>query len=230
MSKLLAIDTSTDACSAAMMIGDDIKELFQLTQRQHGQYILPMIDQLLAEAGILVTQLDAIAFGCGPGSFTGIRIASSVVQGIAFGANLPVIPISTLQAMAQGAYEDLDASHVLVALDARMQDVYWAGYTLGENDLMKPVIAEQLCKPADVTLPHQYSWLGVGDGWDVYRKELSDRCNHWIKEIKAEFFPHAKWVAKLAKADFIQKKYVIPEQASPVYLRGAGVWKKLSEQ
>src|SRR5687767_3987718 len=120
---LLAIDTSTEACSAALSSNGAIIERYEIAPQQHGQLILSMIESLLSEASLQITQLNALAFGRGPGSFTGIRIAAGVIQALAFAQDLPVVPISTLQALAQNAYNTVQATHVLSAIDARMGEI-----------------------------------------------------------------------------------------------------------
>src|SRR4051812_31549034 len=124
LATILAIDTSTDACSAALLINGIVREKFRLAQRQHVQLILPLIHELLLEANLTLKQLDAIAFGCGPGSFTGLRIAASVMQGLAYAIDLPVIAVSSLQALAQGVYREFSANNVIVTMDAHMQSCY----------------------------------------------------------------------------------------------------------
>ena len=128
--KILALDTSTEACSAALLIDGEITSQYQLAPREHSRLILKIIDKLLSDAKVSVSSLDAIAFGRGPGSFMGLRIAAGVVQGIAFAHDIPVIPISTLKAIAQRAYEQTNIENVLVAIDARMDEVYWGAYSL----------------------------------------------------------------------------------------------------
>ena len=124
--KLLALDTATEACSAALYIDGEIKQEYQLAPREHTRLILAMVESLLVEAGITIKQLDALAFGRGPGSFTGVRIATGAVQGMAYGADLPVVPVSTLASIAQSVHDEHQAESVLTAIDARMQAVYWA--------------------------------------------------------------------------------------------------------
>ena len=143
--KILAIDTSTEACSAALLIDGDLQGVYKLAPREHSLLILKMIDGLLSDAGITVSELDAIAFGRGPGSFMGLRIAAGVVQGIAYAHELPVIPVSTLKAIAQRASEETRHQHVLAAIDARMDEVYWAAYSLqGQTWQLADEVMEQL--------------------------------------------------------------------------------------
>lgn len=215
--KILALDTATEACSAALIHNDEIIYRYQLVPRQHTHLILPMLQSLLDEAGLSLAQLDAIAFGRGPGSFTGVRIATSVVQGIAFATDLPVVPISTLQALAQGAWRELQIKQVLVAIDARMDEIYWGAYQLGADNIMLPACSEIVCAPADIKIPNDLSFIGVGSGWDSYHEimQYKIKLEKWLPER----CPHARDIAALAAIDFKNGKAVNAEQALPVYLR-----------
>ena len=131
--KILAVETATEACSAALSVEGEIIERYTVSPREHSLLILPMLESLLAEAGLVLNQLDALAFGRGPGSFTGVRIAAGVIQGVAFGADLPVAPVSTLAAMAQDIFAKSRETAVFTALDARMGEVYWGVYQKSED-------------------------------------------------------------------------------------------------
>ena len=220
MTKILALDLSTAACSVAIAVNDEIYEQHQIVAQQHAQLILPIIQSLLAEADLALAQLDAIAFGCGPGSFTGLRLAAGVTQGLAFGADLPVIPISSLQVLAQTAYRELHVTQVISALDARMQEVYWGAYQFDDN-LMIAVIPDSLCQPANVSMPEIGNWVGVGDAWLTYEL-LGSKSNN----IGPEVYPHARDLLTLATAAWAANKVVAPEQALPVYLRAKTTWSK----
>ncbi len=126
--KLLAIDTAGEACSAALYIEGAVQERFELASRRQSELILPMMEELLAEAELGLTQLDCLAFGCGPGAFTGLRIATGVIQAAAFASDLPVAPVSTLAGLAQGQFRQKGHRHLLPCFDARMQEVYWGAY------------------------------------------------------------------------------------------------------
>lgn len=135
--KILAVDTATEACSAALYINGELFECYQLAPREHTQLILQMVEQLLEQQQLTLKQLDALAFGRGPGSFTGVRIATGVVHGLAFASDLPVVPVSTLAAIAQYAYQQSGQAQVLAGIDARMGGIYWGAYALGDDGLMQ---------------------------------------------------------------------------------------------
>ncbi|MDH5191860.1 MAG: tRNA (adenosine(37)-N6)-threonylcarbamoyltransferase complex dimerization subunit type 1 TsaB, partial [Gammaproteobacteria bacterium] len=178
--KLLAIDTATEACSAALLIEGNVQSEYQIAPQQHADLILPMVEKLLAEAAIKLNQLDAIAFGRGPGSFTGVRIATSVTQGLAYGADIPVVPVSTLATMAQRIYREQQKSKVLAVIDARISEVYWAVYQLDKNNLMQLQGEESVIAPENVPLPEGDDWYGVGTGWGSYRAQLENRLGNRI--------------------------------------------------
>jgi tRNA threonylcarbamoyladenosine biosynthesis protein TsaB len=212
--KLLALDTSTDICSVALMIGSNMRER-DISGMRHAESILPSIQALLAEGGITLGKLDAIAFGRGPGSFTSLRIGAAVVQGLAFGADIPVLPVSSLAALAQST----DAERVLTALDARMGQVYTAPFLRGEDGLMRSIGAETVCAPDDVPLPDGTDWTGAGSGWDKYSDLLCQRIGARLKEWLPALFPRARGVAALAMPGLAAGEALAPEQALPVYLR-----------
>jgi tRNA threonylcarbamoyladenosine biosynthesis protein TsaB len=220
---LLAIETATDACSAALTIGDEVLERFELAPRAHTELILPMIDELMAEAGITISQVDAMAFGRGPGAFTGVRIAVGVTQGIAFGADLPVVPVSTLAALAQG----MSADKVLAALDARMDEVYWGAYRRNAAGVMELDGEECVSAPGEVPLPSGEDWQGVGAGWIAYEAILAERCAGQVEAWDGAVFPRARDVAVLGLAGYQAGQAVSAEQALPVYLRDKVTWKKI---
>ncbi|VAW76441.1 tRNA threonylcarbamoyladenosine biosynthesis protein TsaB [hydrothermal vent metagenome] len=219
MSIILAIETATEACSAALFIDGDVRQRYQRAPRQHVALILPFIDELIAEAGVTVKQLDAVAFGRGPGSFTGLRIAAGITQGIAFGADLPVIPVSTLAALAQGAARQEGTDQVLTALDARMQEVYWGVYQLDTTGLMRLTGEEAVCAPSAVVCPEGSDWQAAGDGWSSYAEALSERLGFQPVQCFGALRPQAIDVALLAVDLLAAGKTVAPELASPIYLR-----------
>ena len=217
--KLLAIDTSTEACSAALLVSDEIIERYEVAPRMHAELILPMVDSLMSEAGLAFSQLDALAFGRGPGSFTGLRIAAGVTQGIAFGADLPVVPVSSLAALAQRAYAELGIDKVMSGFDARMQEVYWSMYRPDADGLVRIVGEEVVCKPDQVPLPDDSGWSGIGSAWRVYGDELQQRLQYRVDNWYGDHYPHAQDIAALGKDLYRQDKAVSAEHAVPVYLR-----------
>ncbi|MEY3220436.1 MAG: hypothetical protein RIT27_1793 [Pseudomonadota bacterium] len=217
--KLLALDTSTDACSCALQIHQEIIFVEEIAPRRHAELILEMVDHLFVESGLSPTELDAVAFGCGPGSFTGIRIATGVTQGIAFGLEIPVIPISTLAILAQGAYHvHNDCKNVLVAIDARMNEVYWGEYQLYEN-IMRLQGEEIVSKPEHLPTIKTTSYYGVGNGWKSYQPLLMPQFEPNLINVIDEPYPFAKNMLPLAIRAFEENNVVSVEQALPIYLR-----------
>ncbi|MCG7981750.1 MAG: tRNA (adenosine(37)-N6)-threonylcarbamoyltransferase complex dimerization subunit type 1 TsaB [Candidatus Thiodiazotropha lotti] len=224
--KLLAIETATEACSAALLIDDQIELRYEIKPRGHSELILGMMDGLLADAGLSANQLDAMAFGRGPGSFTGVRIATGVIQGAAFAADLPVVPVSTLAALAQRAYREKGEPNLLTAFDARMGELYWAGYRVDSNEIVRLVMDEQVSNAQQVRLPLDEEWYGVGSGWGVYGPQLGERLGESLLGYKADLYCSARDVATLAGVDFEAGLAVSAERALPVYLRNDVAHKK----
>ena len=223
--KLLAIDTTEEACSAALSIDGATVERFELAPRRHSELVLPMMDGLLADAGLALGALDALAYARGPGSFTGLRIATSIVQGAAFGAGLPVVPVSSLQALAQGCAAPHGAAAVLAALDARMGEVYWGAFRRDAGGIMRPVGEEAVCAPTDVPVPEGDGWYAAGSGWQTYTDVLAERCAlRADPDVDAQV--HAAAVAQLAVVLYGEGRAVDAEQALPVYLRDRVAWAK----
>ncbi|MEK6731684.1 MAG: tRNA (adenosine(37)-N6)-threonylcarbamoyltransferase complex dimerization subunit type 1 TsaB [Pseudomonadota bacterium] len=215
--KILSLDTSTSACSVALMIDDQISAHCSIAPRQHAKLILPAVDKLLHDAELFLSDLDAIAFCQGPGSFTGIRLAASLVQGLAYGADLPVIPVSTLAAMALGAYRKFGVSRVLPALDAKMGQIYWAAYHLVDEKTVEAIRVDSLADPEQMVMPSTGEWIGVGDGWQSYG--LKAACNHRLIAVHQEFYPQARSILAFA-ADQLQKgKGISACHVLPIYLR-----------
>ncbi|WP_295383985.1 tRNA (adenosine(37)-N6)-threonylcarbamoyltransferase complex dimerization subunit type 1 TsaB [uncultured Thiodictyon sp.] len=217
--KLLALDTSGDACSAALYLDGAIEQRLELAPRGHAQLILPMMQSLLASAGIALGALDAIAFGRGPGSFTGVRIAVAVAQGVAFGAGRPTVPVSTLAALAQGALRRSGRRRVLAALDARMGEVYWGAYEVDADAVMRCVGAESVAPPGAVQIPPGDGWYGVGPGWAAHRETLAQRIGSRLQGVCAPALCEARDLAPIAAAELAAGRAVAAELARPVYLR-----------
>lgn len=217
--KLLAVDASGEACSAALLLGTQLEQRLSREPRRHGELILAMMDDLLKQAGVRLAELDGLAFGRGPGSFTGVRIATSVVQGAAFGADLPVVPVSTLAALAQGHFRTQGCARSLPAFDARMGEVYWGCYLLGDAGLMRPVCAEQVAEPERVSVPAGGSWHGIGRGWGTHGEALGRRMGAHLAGASADGICESRDIAVLAAAEVRAGHLVAPERALPVYLR-----------
>jgi len=215
--KLLAIETATEACSAALYLDGEVTEQYRLAPRQHAQLLLGMTDALLTEAGLVPTQLDALAFGRGPGAFTGVRIATGVAQGIAYAADLPVVPVSTLATLAQGGYREFGWKQVAAAIDARMNEVYWGVYRADENGIMQPCADERVCPASTVSALEGKGWHGIGSGWAVFADEL--RHAGELIDWQGDAYPHAQDVAVLAVDALSRGLSVSAAQALPVYLR-----------
>lgn len=214
---ILALDTSAEGCSVALSCNGAVLERFEVLPRGHAQHILPMIEAVLAEAGLAVSQLDAIAFCRGPGSFTGVRIAVGVVQGLAFGADLGVAPVSSLAALAQGALREHGAERVLAAIDARMGEVYWGVYQT-ERGCMLLRGEEAVLAPERVPAPQESGWTGAGTGWAAYGGPLRSRCGE-LAAVWPEALPRARDALPLAMRQWQAGELVAAEQALPVYLR-----------
>ena len=216
--KILAIETATDACSAALLVDDQISVSFQLAPRKHTQLILTQIEQVLAEGETTTQQLDAVAFGCGPGAFTGLRIAAGVTQGIALAADIPAIAVSSLAAMAQQAYQKYQAEKMYVALDARMDQVYWGEYQI-QSGLAVLQGNEVVITPDD--LPHLQvkEFVGIGSGWQAYQQALELQVLAETNPELQNIHPSAEHIALLAAQKYQLGERLQPEEVQPVYLR-----------
>lgn len=226
--KILALETSSQACSAALSIDGETRERFQIAPRGHGDLILAQVDELMAQAGIRPAELDGLAFGRGPGAFTGVRIATSVAQGIAFAAELPVLPISSLEALAAASRRQWGDEAVACAIDARMGEVYWAAYRF-ESGQWRQAIGECVVAPGRVDTPDGDDWVGVGTGWQEFPDVLATSTGGRISVRDAAMLPQAQDIASLGERDFSLGKGLPAEQALPVYLRD-DVAKKKNQQ
>ena len=208
--KLLALDTSTEYCSAALWLQGEVRAERVHAGQLHSGLLLPMVDTLLRQSGMALRDLDGIAFGAGPGSFTGLRIACAVTQGLALGADLPVLGISTLASMAH----QTQSPRVLTVLDARMNEVYWAAYERVAED-WRCLSAPALGKPETVTLPDDSSWAGAGNGLRLLPLGLSAN----LDDQYADIMPDAAAIAALAAPAFARGEGIDAALAAPVYLR-----------
>ncbi|MCM2679428.1 tRNA (adenosine(37)-N6)-threonylcarbamoyltransferase complex dimerization subunit type 1 TsaB [Echinimonas agarilytica] len=225
--RILALDTCTETCSAAILVGDEIIEQHQFAPREHAKLLLPMAQQLLAQAALSLSQLDAIAFGRGPGSFTGVRICTSTAQGLAFGADLPLLPMSTLQALAQQGYRLSQVPHQIAAIDARMNEVYCGAFELSSKGMVKSC-DERIVAPEkwiELLGSNNDAYYGVGSGWAAYptMQPLSERIQCHVEAL----FPLAQDMAYLAQFAWQNGEAVDAAKAQPVYLRDTVTWKKL---
>jgi tRNA threonylcarbamoyladenosine biosynthesis protein TsaB len=212
--RILALDTSTEYCSVALWHDGEIDAREALAGQRHSELLLGMVDELLRRHNLRVRELDGIAFGAGPGSFTGLRIACGVTQGIAFAVGLPVVGVSTLLAMAQAA----GADRAICCLDARMEQVYHAAYARNANR-WSTVHGPGLYAPADAPLLQDGSWTGCGSGFKAHREALARRYAGRLSAIMPDVYPHARDIARLAVVEFEQGRAESAEQAAPVYIR-----------
>lgn len=218
--RLLALDTATECCSAALLMEERLLTREVELPRGHAERILPMIDELLAEAGIGLQALDAIAFGRGPGSFTGVRLAASITQGLAFGAGLGVVPISDLRALAQRAFdEEGPVARALVCNDARMQEVYWACFERDDDGLARERSSERVGPSESVQLPPGWpDAAGLGRGFNVH-PALRTLPGVTVSRGHDRLLPRAAEVARLAAPELAAGRLLGPDAAVPVYLR-----------
>lgn len=217
---ILALETATEACSIALATDNGVLELHEVAPRQHTDLLFTMVDRVLAEAGIARQALDLIAFGRGPGAFTGVRVASSVAQGIALACDLPLAPVSTLAALAAGGARLHGAREVLAAIDARRDEIYFAAYRFDANGkLEQQSIADCVLAPEAVTVAAPAAWLAVGNGWSVYATRFADDLAA-VRRVPL-LFPHATDVAHLGAAMHARGDSVDVAHALPLYLRGA---------
>jgi tRNA threonylcarbamoyladenosine biosynthesis protein TsaB len=216
---ILALDTSTDACSCAVLKDGELHERFAVIPRQHAKELLPMVRALLQDLGLGFASLDAIAFGRGPGSFTGLRIAAGVTQGLAYGANLPVIPVSTLAALAMQARETAKGRAVLSVIDARIDEVYWALFKDGEA-LPQLVGIEHLSVPEDIVIDATLSGplIAVGSGLALSQRFPQAISSRLAARLPDEH-PRAGAIARIAGVLYDRGVRVAAQDVEPLYLR-----------
>ncbi|WP_046005226.1 tRNA (adenosine(37)-N6)-threonylcarbamoyltransferase complex dimerization subunit type 1 TsaB [Pseudoalteromonas rubra] len=220
---LLALDASTEALSLALSFNGNLYRHFEECPQQHSQKILPLVEQLFSEAGCQLKDLDGLVFGRGPGSFTGVRIGVSVAQGLAYSGNLQLAGVSTLQAMAQQAFAQTDAKQVLVAIDARMGEVYLCHYTRGENNQAVALGDESVIKP-ELIEGDFAGVLAVGTGWQTY-SEVAEKLALEVHD--AITLPHAEYMLEIGAVQFESGQVVNAADAQPQYVRDTVTWKKL---
>jgi tRNA threonylcarbamoyladenosine biosynthesis protein TsaB len=224
---VLAIETSTDVGSVALLCGDRVEQEIIAERRLQTTCLLPCVDTLLQRAGIGLPALDAIAFGCGPGSFTGVRIASTVAQGLAMTAGIGLVAVSSLAATAQHAARTLGQNRIFVCADARMAEVYVADFEIRDG-IAVALGPESLCRPADVQFPVGAGFAAVGSGFAVYADALAVGIAAAACKA-AEIMPEALDLLPLACAAVKDARLMQPGRIEARYLRGASAWKKRGE-
>ena len=211
---LLAFDTSTEFLSIAIARDADIYRFDTLAGQSHSQLILPEIKKLLEQAQLQLADLNGLVFGAGPGSFTGVRIAAGVAQGLALGSALPVLGVCTLMALAQAS----GADKVLACLDARMGEVYFAAY-IKVGEVWQQVHAPGLFKPDAVPVVEGAGWIGAGSGWQTYAETLNEHYAGQLSEVQPQLMPQASAMLQLAKPEFASGKTFNAADAMPIYIR-----------
>ncbi len=212
---IFALDTSTEYCSLALWLDGEILSRSVLAGQKHSELVLPLLNEMLVEGGVTLSHLDGFAFGAGPGSFTGLRIACGVIQGLAFALDKPVVDISTLEALAQQTV----SVNVITALDARMGEVYLAAYTKHPDEQWIPVQSPMLCRPESAPQLSENNWIGCGSGFDRYPDLLKSAYQDQLNKVLIGCYPHAREIAQLSIARFEQGSVLLPEQAVPTYIR-----------
>lgn len=231
--KILALDTSTEYLSLALMIDDWAITRDVHAGQSHSQRVLPLLREMLNEAGLEVEEMDGIAFGAGPGSFTGLRIGCGIAQGLGFAAEVPVVGVSTLNALAEGVVMRApDALRVVACLDARMGEVYHAAYEKND-DVWQEVSGPGLYRPENVPQLQGEGWVGVGTGWAVYRDQLQSVYGRQLKGVllQANVYdhPNALAIAHLARPILSAGLGKPAADAMPIYIRNK-VALKMSER
>ena len=219
--KLLALDTSSDACTVALLADGAVSARHETLAREHTRLIVPMLDEVRTEAGIDWADLDAVVLGNGPGSFIGMRIGASVAQGLAFGAGLPIVPVSSMAAVAVDVFDNEDAEYAAVAQDAHMQEVYFGLYRRGAGGLPEAVAGERLARQealVEIAELGRDQCLGAGDGWRLY-PELERANREHVAVSDAYPVPNARALLRLGEQAFADGGSVDPENVNPAYLR-----------
>lgn len=222
--KLLALETATEACSVALWNDGEVLKRFEIAPRRHAELTLPWIEELLAQAGMVRAQLDAVACGRGPGAFTGVRLAVAITQGLALALDRPAVGVSTLDALALPAMRALEragdsATGVLAAIDARMGEVYLADYARDAGGIWIRRGEEQVIAPADAALEPHAVRVGVGSGFAAQDAALVARLGEWLARVDENALPRAGDVAHLAAAALARGEGIAPEDLQPAYLR-----------
>ncbi|MCK3656327.1 tRNA threonylcarbamoyladenosine biosynthesis protein TsaB [Pasteurellaceae bacterium Macca] len=225
MTTILALDTATEACSVALFHQDKITHFDELSPRTHTQRILPMIEKLLSDANLTLAEVDLLTFGRGPGSFTGVRVGVGIAQGLALGAELPVVAVSNLLAMAEQAFQQRGVENVVALIDARMNEVYFAQFHRGHQG-WQAVVAEQVCSPerAIAQIQPAENLFVVGTGWAAYPQFAQAELAVILSDIT---LPSAQFMIPLAQKAVAEGKTQSAFEIEPVYLRNEVTWQKL---
>jgi len=222
---LLAVETSTPNCSVALLAKNHTYTREQQIPREQGDHLLGMITDLLAEAQISLDAITCLAYGEGPGSFTGLRVGASVMQALAFSHNLPVIPVSSLWALAEFIYKKNIGHTIVVAQNAYQGEIYWGSYQYDEMaGILMPHQEDQLSPPEKLLVKSNAPWIACGNAWEVYPSELKDQLNTSADYVNLSA-PHAREVSKLAQGSMFNAKAVSAENVLPVYLRERSAWR-----
>ena len=227
----IALDASTEACSVAILFNGEVFHQFELCPQSHSLVLLPMVDELLKKANCSLADMDALIYGQGPGSFTGVRIGVGVAQGLAFACDLPTIGVSSMQAMAQQVFETTKSSNIQVAIDARMSEIYTARYQANEKGVLTLQGREAVIPPGSLKATYEGDptvagdIIGAGTGWQAYQKDLSTLCSN--SDNINVMYPDAKYMLTLGEVAFNQGLAKPAEQAQPCYVRDTVSWKKL---
>lgn len=216
--KLLAIDTSTEACSAALWLDGEVRERFEISGRDHTQKLMPQVSSLLAEADVSFKQLDGIVCGHGPGSFAGVRIGVGYVKGLGLALDRPVLGVSSLAMLALRAAREHKCTQVLSAIDARMNEVYFGAFEVLEGKL-RELAPETVAAPAMIPKMPAGRWLATGTGWGAYRDALGSSTQVDLVEVLHEALPHAGDALLLAAPEFSAGHAINADALTPVYLR-----------
>ena len=219
---LLALETATDRCSVALRVGERVCARVDERPRVHARRVLGMVEECLVEGGIGAHEVDAYAYGRGPGSFTGVRIGAGVVQGLAFGTGRPVVPVSTLAGHAVAAHRLHGAAQTAVCVDARMGECYWGLYRVPEDGLADALTPDALARPEALEFPRGVGWYGAGTGWARW-PELAAGLEA-AAGFDAALLPEAIDLLGLTRRAFLEGASVSPAQALPVYLREEVAW------
>ncbi|MBI2798898.1 MAG: tRNA (adenosine(37)-N6)-threonylcarbamoyltransferase complex dimerization subunit type 1 TsaB [Gammaproteobacteria bacterium] len=219
--KCLAFDTSGELCSIALLVDGEILVREEVVGNRHTERLLPLLAELCAEAGLTSSQLDGVAFGAGPGAFTGVRIAASAAHGIALAHDLPVVAVSSLAALALGGWRHTRIPRQLATLDARRGELYWGLYRVDPiTELVHEVSADKVGAPDTIKIPPEFDpWAALGRGWEAHAAALTSRLSPLAVDIGQCRFPHATEVAHLGAAKLLTGHGTAPEMALPIYLR-----------